>query len=388
MFESISACTPRSFCSILERMKLIVNIKLKLLESQHSALLATLKEANKACDWISQEAFENKIFKQFNLHKLCYSTVRAQFNLSAQMTVRQIAKVSDSFKIQSAKQTTFKPTGSIAYDDRIISFKKSDIVSIWTTEGRLNIPLVMGEHQRKLFKFRKGEVDLMYRKGNFYLNAVCDVPEEKEFEPKDILGVDFGICEIVSDSDGEQFSGKQIEKVRQTFAHRRRNLQRKQTQSAKRKLKSLAGKQSRFQKNENHIISKKLVEKAKCTMRAISIEDLKEIRSRIKVKKSQRNRLNNWAFADLRNKIEYKAKLNGVKVIAVNPKNTSVTCSQCHFVSKSNRKSQSEFVCQQCGFADNADSNASRNIRERATVKLPNDRNIKVVRPLNYKPLP
>lgn len=368
----------RFFSSILETMKLIVNIKLKPLESQHSALLATLKEANRACGWISEQAFENKIFKQFNLHKLCYSTVREQFNLSAQMVVRQIAKVSDSYKIQTEKQTSFKPTSSIAYDDRIISFTRPDIVSIWTVEGRLNIPFVMGTHQRKLFQFRKGEVDLIYRKGEFYLNAVCDVPCDAEFEPKDILGIDFGIVNIVSDSDGEQFSGKQIEKIRQTFAHRRRNLQKKQTKSAKRKLKQLAGKQSRFQKNENHLISKSLVEKAKHTERAISLEDLKEIRSRIRVRKSQRHRLNNWSFSDLRAKIEYKAKLKGVKVIAVNPKNTSRECSRCHFVSKSNRKSQSEFVCQQCGFADNADSNASRNIRERATVNLPNDRNIKV----------
>jgi IS605 OrfB family transposase len=165
-------------------------------------------------------------------------------------------------------------------------------------------------------------------------------------------------------------------------------LQKKQTKSARRKLKKLSGKQSRFQKNENHIISKKLVEKAKHTQRAISLEDLKEIRSRIRVRKSQRSRLNNWAFADLRAKIEYKAKLSGVTVIAVNPKNTSRQCSKCSHISKSNRKSQSEFVCQQCGFADNADSNASRNIRERATVNLPNDRNIKVARPLSYKPFP
>ncbi len=368
----------RSVCSILERMKLIVNIKLKPLESQHSALLATLKEAYKACDWMSEQAFENKIFKQFNLHKLTYHSAKDRFNLSAQMLVRAIVKTADSYKTQTEKQTTFKPTGSIAYDERIISFKKSDIVSIWTVEGRLNIPFVMGTHQRKLFEFRKGEVDLIYRKSEFYLNAVCDVPEEKEFEPKDVLGVDFGICEIASDSDGEQFSGKQIEKVRQTFAHRRRNLQKKQTKSAKRKLKQLSGKQSRFQKHENHIISKRLVEKAKHTQRAISIEDLKEIRSRIRVRKAQRHRLNNWSFQDLRSKIEYKAKLSGVTVITVNPKNTSRECSRCSHISKSNRKTQSEFVCQNCGHSANADSNAARNIRARAAVKLPNDRNIKV----------
>ena len=357
-------------------MKLIVNIKLKPLDSQHAALLATLKEANKACDWISQEAFEHKVYGQFAIHKLVYRAVRDTFSLSAQMVVRQISKVADSYKIQTEKQTIFKPLGSIAYDDRIISFKKSDIVSIWTTQGRLNIPFVMGTHQRKLFQFRKGEVDLMYRKGEFYLNAVCDVPEETPFEPKDILGIDFGIIEIAGDSDGESFSGKQIEKVRQTFAHRRRNLQRKQTKSAKRKLKQLSGKQSRFQKNENHIISKKLVAKAKDTMRSISLEDLTNIRARITVRKKQRNKLNNWAFADLREKISYKAKLSGVTVIAVNPKNTSRECSDCGHISKSNRKSQSNFICQQCGHSANADANAARNIRARATVKLPNDNSV------------
>ncbi len=354
-------------------MKLIVNIKLEPLESQHDALLETLKEANKACDRISKEAFENKIFKQFNLHKLVYGVVRDTFNLSAQMVVRQISKVADSYKIQTKKQTTFRATGSIAYDDRIISFKKSDVVSIWTVKGRLNIPFVMGTHQRELFQYRKGEVGLVFRKGEFYLNAVCDVPEESPFDPKDILGVDFGIVEIVSDSDGEQFSGKQIEKVRQTFAHRRRNLQRKGTKAAKRKLKQLSGKQSRFQKNENHVISKRLVAKAKHTQRAISLEDLTNIRARIRVRKAQRNKLNNWAFADLREKVNYKAKLSGVTVIAVNPKNTSRECNACHHISKSNRKSQSVFLCQQCGHSANADSNAALNIKARATVKLPND---------------
>lgn len=357
-------------------MKLIVNIKLKPLESQHSALLETLKEANKACDWISVQAFENKIFKQFNLHKLAYHSAKDRFNLSAQMLVRAISKVADSYKIDTKTQTTFRPLGSIAYDDRIISFKKNDIVSIWTVKGRLTIPYVMGEHQRKLFQFRKGEVGLMYRKGIFYLNAVCDIPEEKEFEPKDILGVDFGIVEIISDSDGESFSGKQIETVRQTFSHRRRNLQKKQTKSAKRKLKQLSGKQSRYQKGVNHQISKSIVEKAKRTERAISLEDLTNIRERVRVRKSQRHRLNNWAFADLRLKIEYKARLSGVRVIAVNPKNTSRQCSSCLHISKSNRKSQSEFKCQKCGFTANADFNASLNLKERASVKMPNDNNL------------
>lgn len=339
---------------------------------QSDALLATMKQVNKACDFISAEAFNAKVFRQFNLHSLTYKPVREKFNLSAQIVVRAIAKVADAYKIDTKTQRKFRPLGSIAYDDRIISFKKDDLVSIWTVNGRINIPFVMGEEQRKLFQHRQGEVKLLYVGKQFFLNCVCDIDEAELFEPKDVLGVDFGIVNIASDSDGEQFSGKDIDRVRQTFTHRRRNLQRKQTKSAKRKLKQLSGKQKRFQKLQNHIISKQLVAKAEGTHRAIALEDLSNIRGRVTVRKSQRNRLNNWAFYDLRAKIEYKARLRGVTVITVDPRNTSRQCSKCSHISKSNRKSQESFVCQNCGFAGNADLNASRNIRERAAVKQPN----------------
>ena len=61
----------------------------------------------------------------------------------------------------------------------------------------------------------------------------------------------------------------------------------------------------------------------------------------------------------------------GVPVKVVNAKNTSRTCSACGHCSKRNRKSQSEFVCQQCGFVMNADRNAAKNIAFRAVVNQP-----------------
>jgi IS605 OrfB family transposase len=357
-------------------VKLIVNLKLTPLDSQKESLKQTLIRANAACDEISARAFEAKIFKQFNLHKLVYHPMRGETHLASAIVVRAIAKVADSYKLDKQSQRRFNPLGSFPYDEIIISFRKDDMVSIWSVDGRLHIPFVMGDAQRELFSHRQGEVKLMLRKGVFYLNCVCDVPEETLFDPKGVLGVDFGIVNIVTDSDGEQFSGKDIERVRQTFSHRRRNLQRKQTKASKRKLKQLAGKQSAYQKLQNHIISKSLIAKAKGTERAIALEDLSGIRDRITVRRSQRNRMNNWSFSDLKQKIEYKAKLNGVTVIAVDPRNTSRQCSKCSHIAKSNRKSQSSFVCQNCGFTDNADSNASRNIRDRAAIQQPNETSV------------
>jgi putative transposase len=87
-------------------------------------------------------------------------------------------------------------------------------------------------------------------------------------------------------------------------------------------------------------------------------------------KRSQRNRHSSWAFFQLRFFLSYKAALAGVPLHLVDPRNTSRTCSQCGHCEKANRKSQASFVCQSCGFADNADRNAARNI-SRAAVMQP-----------------
>jgi IS605 OrfB family transposase len=357
-------------------VKLIVNLKLKPLVEQIVALQDTLYFANEAANWISQQAFEFKIFKQFDLHKMVYKSVREIFPLSAQMVVRAIAKVADSYKAKTTKRITFKMFGSIAYDDRIISFKENNLVSIWTTRGRINIPYVMGEHQRELFKFRKGEIDLVRRKGIYYLNCVCDVPEDSPLIPDDILGVDFGVVNIATTSDDQTFSGKDVEASRQKYFYHRQLLQRKaskQSQSGNRPrnvrnlLKRLSGREKDFRKHTNHVISKKLVETAKDTNRAIALEELKGIKNGIK----KRAKISGWSFYELRNFIEYKAKLKGVPVYFVDPKYTSQTCSKCGHCEKANRKSQSEFVCVQCSHSLNADFNASLNIRSRAIVTLP-----------------
>jgi putative transposase len=75
----------------------------------------------------------------------------------------------------------------------------------------------------------------------------------------------------------------------------------------------------------------------------------------------------------LRQYITYKAAQAGVPVYLVDPRNTSWTCSACGHVEKANRKSQSEFLCQRCGFAANADENAALNIsrKEQAAVNRP-----------------
>lgn len=351
-------------------MKLTAKIKLQPSPEQADSLRRTLTQANAACDHISAVAWLSQTFKQFSIHALTYYDVKEQFNLSAQMAVRCISKVADSYKLDKATQRTFKPLGGIAYDNRILSYK-SDTVSIWTVDGRQCIPFVAGDYQAALLAHQKGESDLVLIKGQFYLCATCDLPDTPQFEPLDVLGVDLGIVNIAFDSDGQAYSGKAISNVRHRHRRLRKKLQSKGTKSARRRLRMLAGKERRFASHVNHVISKSIVAKAQGTTRAIAVEQLGGIRDRVTVRKSQRATLHSWSFFQLKSFIGYKAQRTGVPLIEVDPRNTSRTCPACGHIDKANRKSQSSFLCVVCGFAGLADYIASVNIGRRANVNLP-----------------
>ncbi|HEY9152053.1 MAG TPA: transposase [Anaerolineales bacterium] len=353
-------------------MKLIAQVKLLPTLEQVDALRKTLERANAACQFVSDTAWETKTFRQYDLHHKCYQAIREQFNLSAQVTVRAIAKVADAYKLDRKTKRNFKPTGSIAYDDRILSWRLHDkTISIWTVNGRLHIPFVCGERQLELLKTRQGESDLGIFKGLFFLSATCEVDEPKPVDVEGALGVDLGVTNIAVDSDGEIHSASHINNLRHRRRCLRAKLQAKSTRSAKRKLKRLSGKERRFAKDTNHCISKKLVAKAKDTNRAIALEDLQGICERVTVRRSQRATLHSWAFFQLRSFVTYKAKRAGVPVYLVDPRNTSRTCPACGHVDKANRASQSKFSCVVCGFAGLADHIAAVNIGRRAAVNPP-----------------
>lgn len=336
------------------------------------ALLQTVERANAACNDISTVAWEQQMFRKFDLQKLVYHPLKDASGLSAQMIIRCISKVADAYYLDKQTKRMFKPHGAIAYDDRILTWKIAHrSVSIWTVAGRQTMPFQCGARQFDLLQTQHGETDLMYINGTFYLAAVCEVEEPTPDDVDRALGIDLGIVNLATDSDGNTFRGAQVEVVRQRHQKRRSALQAVGTRSAKRRLKKNSGRQARFQKNTNHVIAKAIVGCAKRTKRLIAIEELKGIQQRVRVTKAQRAKHGNWAFHQLRTFLEYKATLAGVLVVAVNPAYTSQRCNGCGTCDKANRPDQATFLCRSCGHTAAADVNAAKNIRDRAAVNLP-----------------
>ena len=354
-------------------MKLIAQIKLLPSPYQAEALRQTIEQTNLACQFISDLAWETSTFRKYYLQRACYKIVREQFDLTAQIVVSAIAKVADAYKLKRGERRTFKSSGSIAYDDRILSWRLNDsTVNIWTVAGRQRMSFVCGDRQRELLQTRQGESDLIIYQGMFFLAAVCDVEEPEPIDIEDVLGVDLGVVNIAADSDGQVFSGSHINSVRHRMRRLRSKLQSKGSRSARSKLKQLSGKEARFAKDTNHCISKQLVAKAKDTSRGMALEDLKGIRPLVTVRRNQRAKLHSWSFFQLRAFINYKAQRAGVPVFLVDPRNTSRTCPVCGCVDKANRPSKSVFSCVACSFAGHADHIAAINIGRRADVNQPN----------------
>ncbi len=354
-------------------MKLIAQVRLYPTQDQHTALRHTLEQANAACNYISARAFEAQTFHRYGMQRLTYYEVKERFGLSAQMVIRCLAKVADAYRLDRKVQRTFRPLGSIAYDDRILSWQLNRTeVSIWTVEGRQTIPFGAGERQRELLQSRQGETDLVFWNGMFFLLATCEIPDPELRDVETALGVDLGVTNIATTSDGEILTNDGVEQNRQKQQRLRSELQAHGSLSAKRHLRKLAGRQRRFQKDINHQISKQLVAEAQRTNRAIALEDLTGIRARTRARGAeQRARHSNWSFAQLRQFISYKARLAGIPVVLVNPKYTSQQCVCCGHIEKANRRSQSEFLCCACGHAACADVNAAKNIAVRAEVMPP-----------------
>lgn len=352
-------------------MKLIAQIKLKCSEIQEQRLLETMRLMNSTCNQVSKVAWKARAFGRSKLQKLCYLNAKGN-GLSAQMAIHATRKVADAYRKDKKTPRVFRPTGAITYDDRVLSWKPGQgTISIWTVAGRETIPFACGARQKELLTTRKGESDLVYRKGRFFLLATCDIVAIPAVEAQKFLGVDLGIVNITTDSDGEIHKGSMVNNVRYRHRALRSKLQKKGTRSAKRKLQKLSGKEGRFARDVNHCISKSIVAKAQDTGRGVALEDLTHIRSRITARRRQRATLHSWTFAQLRAFVLYKAETIGISVAFVDPRNTSRECPECGNIDKKNRQSQSKFICTHCGFAGIADVIAAGNIARRAEVSRP-----------------
>ncbi|MET9628148.1 transposase [Lentzea sp. NPDC006480] len=370
-------------------MKLVVQVKLLPTPVQAAALAMTLRACNAAAEYTSRVAYERNVKSRNELQKLCYREIKERFGLSAQPAVRVVKKVVDAYTAlhsgiragtlggersrrrvkAESKPIAFRASAAQPFDDRCLSWRHdASTVSIWTVAGRLKDIRFAGSADQlaTLRAHRRGESDLLFRDGMWFLIATCEVPEPEVFEPTDWIGVDRGIVNLATTSDVDNFQGRRLRRHRRWHARKRAELQAKQTKSANRLLKKRARKEARHATCVNHRIANDIVAVAQRTGRGIALEELRGIRDRVRLHRHQRATQSSWPFHQLERHIAYKARRVGVPVLLVDARYTSQTCPRCKHTARSNRPTRDTFSCRRCGLAGPADVVAAVNIRDRA----------------------
>jgi putative transposase len=340
---------------------LSIKAKLVLAANAVQELKSTMEEFNRACNTLSELAFQQDLHRRYDIHHEGYRLIRKETNLPAQHVVNAIAKVSAVYTRDSNMWHQFKPHSSVRYDARTMTLDQDCHSASLTVcpKGRVTGRLQMSARMRKqLCQGKLGSAELVYRKGNFYLHISITIPAPEVKQPQGSLGVDLGFSRVAVTSDNKFHTAKNIRHKKAGYKRTRRSLQANGSKSAKRALKRVSGRERRFVADTNHCVSKQIVATAKANNQRIVLEDLNGIRETGKAKC-----VHEWSFAELQQMIRYKAARAGVEVAVVSPRYTSQTCSRCLHLGV--RPSQSKFQCRDCGYQINADLNGAKSIAKR-----------------------
>jgi putative transposase len=209
---------------------LTLSCKLKVTQAQTAKLSATLSAFTQALNWVNAHT-PAQIANALKLQSLCYYEVRARFGLSSNLAQQVCRRVAGSRKVAQQKNRPVKEFKKpfVTYDSaRIFSFREKDwTVSITTVAGRERFELAIGDYQRgKLAGAKPKAATLLQRRdGAFYLQ-ICLETETPVTEPQErVIGVDLGRTDIAHTSEGDNWHGQQLNRVRDHYSQLRAVLQ-------------------------------------------------------------------------------------------------------------------------------------------------------------------
>lgn len=209
------------------RVKLTVKCKLDVPASSLEAIDDTFSRYREACEYISGVAHETKTYGKVALHHKVYYPVRERYGLPAQLTCTARDKVAEAYRRDRDKRHRFK-RDCIRLDARTFRlYPEAERCAFTTMGGRVKASLLLGDYQKELLSTWEttGAADFVRKRNTLYVHIVVYRDFDDLEAASDYLGVDLGIRNIASTSDGEILTGEVVDKVRTRYAKLRQRLQ-------------------------------------------------------------------------------------------------------------------------------------------------------------------
>ena len=375
-------------------MRRSITVFPELADNEVSAVVETRKQYARAFNMSAECLINNSSTSKRFLHRMQYERIKEacpSLPTGLMQCARDVAveavrnwngkrtelRQKHPKKAERMRRPSMKEKCTMRYDVRTVTLRGSQL-TFSTCEKRIKTIITIPG----FFTARYPETDGwklkganigMDRKRRVFVNLIYECPDPVIEENNDgkIVGLDRGVYNIVTTSEGVHYGAKDARRVKRKYSHVRSVLQEKGTRSAKRRLKAISGCEKRFVHDQNHCISRKLAN----TDGAVSVYVLEDLSSmnmlRLKGKsnKTMRKWLSNWSYSDLEAKLSYKCQKNGIRVELVDARYTSQKCSVCKTIDKASRKGN-RYVCRHCGSIMHADVNAAINIRDNYITRV------------------
>jgi len=356
-----------------------VRLLLRPTPGQAAGLAETARLFTSAFNAVSAYGWEHREKNGVTLHHRTYLSLKAQYptlvsDLHIQARVKATEALRSVMALAKKGRKVSQPRAEFCPPRyNVHTFKlawETCSVRLSTTTGRMTIPFKVPDYAQKYAGGKVATADLIFRNGHWWLHVVVSIPAPEVAPVEAVLGVDIGLARPAVTSDAGFLGNRRWREVEARYFRLRRALQSKGSKSAKRHLRKLGGRQRRFRRNCDHMLSKQIIQ-ATPLGGTVVLENLRGIRSRVRVRHgAQARRIHGWSFSQLRSFIVYKAEERGCTVAGVDPRHTSQQCSRCGHVARNNRRSRALFGCRSCGFTLHADLNGARNIAAKYLASL------------------
>lgn len=200
-----------------------VKCKLQVPVELRSEIDRTLQRFANACNQIYEVAVAQNCWNTTKLHHKTYKVVREATGLKANHVCGAIRRVINNAK--AVKQVhKFRPT-SINLDVRTFQYiEELQTVSVTLMRGRVKLKLSIGNYQLALLKgeFPTAATLNKTKHGDYYINICARLSTNPTGKTPKVIGVDLGRRDIATTSNGDSWSGKQIQSTRDRYSARRK----------------------------------------------------------------------------------------------------------------------------------------------------------------------
>ena len=280
-------------------MRRSITVFPKLTDKEVSAIVETGKQYARAFNMSSECLINNNSTSKRFLHKVQYGRIKDEcpsLPTGLVQCARDVAveavknwnvkrtklRQKHPKKAEMMKRPSMKDKCTMRYDVRTITLRGSQL-TFSTCDKRIktiiSIPEFFTERYPNSDGWKlKGANIGINRKGRVFVNLIYECPDSiNEIKDGKIVGLDRGVYNIVTTSEGVHYGAKDVRRVKRKYNHVRSELQEKGTRSAKRRLKAISGCEKRFVHDQNHCISKKLANSDE-DVSVYVLEDLSEER--------------------------------------------------------------------------------------------------------------